>query len=60
MLQLKFCVSGRTAEKPVKVTWTIVAKNLIYSFLSTAKTLYIPIKEGHYVRTWCALMLLCF
>jgi len=34
MSQFKFCVSGKTAEEPVNITWTIVAKNLIYSFLS--------------------------
>jgi len=45
MLQLKFCVGGKTIEKPVNMTWTIIAKNLIYSFLSTGKTLCIPIKQ---------------
>jgi len=45
MLQLKFCVSGKTAEKPVNITWTIVAKNMICSFLWTGKTLCIPIKK---------------
>jgi hypothetical protein len=45
MLQLKFCVSGKTAEKPWNITWTIMAKNLIYCFLSTGKTLYTHIKK---------------